>query len=273
MAHLGRGNLTITEHAGPGISLSARIGVIIPALNEEAAIGGVVRSVLAAGSGQIIQCIVVDNRSTDSTAKRALSGGAVVVSEPDRGYGAACLAGIAALVPDVEIVVFLDGDGSDSPADLPKIIAPILSGSADLVIGSRALGSMEQGAMSVPQRFGNWLAPMLIRWFWGVRFTDLGPFRAITRKGLDALDMRDRDFGWTVEMQIKAARQGLRCAEVPVDYGRRLGKSKISGTVRGVILAGSKILYVLAREALRARGGSRAGRALLAKRRMLAMPR
>lgn len=261
--------MTQAGYASPKHSAPARIGVIIPALNEEAAIGGVVRSVLAAGEGQIIQCIVVDNGSTDSTAVRALGAGAMVVAEPERGYGAACLAGIAALVPAVDVVVFLDGDGSDAPADFPRILAPILAGQADLVIGSRTLGNMAPGAMSVPQRFGNWLAPMLIRWFWGVHFTDLGPFRAVTRQSLEGLAMRDRDFGWTVEMQIKAARQGLRCAEVPVDYGRRLGRSKISGTVRGVILAGSKILFVLTREALRGRGPRQSGRMLRALRPML----
>ncbi len=235
---------------------AARIGVIIPALNEAAAIGAVVRSVLAAGAGQICQCVVVDNGSTDATAAEARSGGAVVVAEPQRGYGAACLAGIAALTPAVDIVVFLDGDGSDATEDFPQLIAPIVEGKADLVIGSRTQGGMEKGAMTAPQRFGNWLAPMLISWLWGVHFTDLGPFRAISRAALERLAMRDRDFGWTVEMQIKAARQGLRCVERPVTYRRRIGKSKISGTVRGVILAGTKILYVVAREALQKRGAS-----------------
>lgn len=229
------------------------LAVIIPALNEVGAIGGVVRGVLAVGAGQITQCIVVDNGSTDGTAARALDAGAQVISEPERGYGAACLAGISALAPEIEIVVFLDGDGSDAPEDFAEIVAPIMAGQADLVIGSRLLGDIEAGAMTAPQRFGNWLAPMLIRRLWGVEFTDLGPFRAISRPALDRLAMRDRDFGWTVEMQIKAARQGLRCTEQPVRYRKRIGRSKISGTVRGVILAGTKILYVLMREALRKR--------------------
>lgn len=232
---------------------AARIGVIIPALNEEVAIGDVVRAVLAAGVGQIVQCLVVDNGSTDLTAARAFAAGAQIITEPARGYGAACLAGLAALAADVEIVVFIDGDGSDAPEDFASLVAPILAGQADLVIGSRMLGHMEKGAMTAPQRFGNWLAPLLIRWFWGVRFTDLGPFRAISRGALERLAMCDRDFGWTVEMQIKAARMGLRCLERPVHYRRRIGKSKISGTVRGVVRAGGKILYVVLREALRRR--------------------
>lgn len=229
---------------------AARIGVIIPALNEEAAIGGVVRAMLAAGAGQIAQCLVVDNGSTDFTASRAFGAGAQVISEPMRGYGAACLAGMAALANDVDIVVFVDGDGSDAPEDFASIVSPILAGQADLVIGSRILGQMEKGAMTAPQRFGNWLAPALIRALWGVHFTDLGPFRAISRSGLERLAMRDRDFGWTVEMQIKAARLGLRCLERPVQYRRRIGQSKISGTLRGVVRAGGKILYVVLREAL-----------------------
>lgn len=231
----------------------ARIAVIIPALNEEKAIGAVVAGALRAGAGRIAQCIVVDNGSTDFTAARAFAAGAQIITEPERGYGAACLAGMAALAPGIEIVVFLDGDGSDSPEDFGAITAPLLAGQADLVIGSRLLGTIESGAMTLPQRFGNWLAPLLIRVFWGVRFTDLGPFRAISRRALEGLAMQDRDFGWTVEMQIKAARQGLRCLERPVRYRARIGQSKISGTVRGVVLAGTKILYVLLREAMRAR--------------------
>ncbi len=245
-----------SENQGPAPSSpiqAARIGVIIPALNEEAAIGDVVRAVLAAGAGQIAQCLVVDNGSTDFTAARAFGAGAQVIAEPARGYGAACLAGIAALASDVEIVVFLDGDGSDAPEDFASLVAPILAGQADLVIGSRIAGHMEKGAMTAPQRFGNWLAPALIRALWGVHFTDLGPFRAISRSALERLAMRDRDYGWTVEMQIKAARMGLRCLERPVQYRRRIGKSKISGTVRGVVRAGGKILYVVLREALRRR--------------------
>lgn len=245
-----------SESQGPAASLpiqAARIGVIIPALNEEAAIGDVVRAVLAAGAGQIAQCLVVDNGSTDLTAARAFGAGAQVITEPARGYGAACLAGLAALAMDVEIVVFLDGDGSDAPEDFASLVAPILAGQADLVIGSRIAGHMEKGAMTAPQRFGNWLAPALIRALWGVHFTDLGPFRAISRSALERLAMRDRDYGWTVEMQIKAARMGLRCLECPVQYRRRIGKSKISGTVRGVVRAGGKILYVVLREAMRKR--------------------
>jgi len=228
-----------------------RVAVIIPALDEEAAVGLVVRAVRAAGEDLALSVIVADNGSRDATAEVARGAGAQVVHEPQRGYGAACQAGLAAMPRDTEIVVFLDADASDQPAELPLLLAPILRDEADLVIGSRILGRLEPGAMTWPQRFGNWLAPLLIRLVWGVRFTDLGPFRAIRRDALAQLALRDRDFGWTVEMQIKAAKAGLRCVEQPVRYKPRIGRSKISGTVRGVLLAGHKILYTIAREALR----------------------
>ncbi len=166
-------------------------------------------------------------------------------SEPEAGYGAACLAGIAAL-PEVDIVVFVDGDNSDYPEDMADLVDPIIAGRADLVIGSRVLGQAEAGALTPQQRWGNWLATRLIRLIWGVRFTDLGPFRAISRDALDRLAMADRTYGWTVEMQIKAAELGLTVIEVPVRYRRRIGVSKISGTVRGVVLAGTKILSMIA---------------------------
>lgn len=175
----------------------------------------------------------------------------MVVSQPERGYGNACLAGMRYLQTQPsseqpEIVVFLDGDYSDYPDELPKVVAPILNDEKDMVIGSRLLGNMEPDAMTVPQRFGNWLAPLLIRWFYGYRFSDLGPFRAIRWDKLQALRMRDRNFGWTVEMQVKAAKHRLRCAEVPVRYRKRAaGKSKVSGTVRGTILAGWKIVMTI----------------------------
>ena len=166
-----------------------------------------------------------------------------------RGYGAACLAGIDALDPRCNVVLFMDADLSDVPEEADSLLAPIVNGEADMVIGSRVLGEVAPGAMSAPQRFGNWLAPALARLIWNVDYTDLGPFRAIRRDTLETLGMEDRDFGWTIEMQVRAAKRELRIAERPVSYRRRVGVSKISGTVRGVILAGWKILYVIAREA------------------------
>lgn len=228
---------------------AAKVAAIIPALNEEASIGGVVTSVRAALPEGLGQVIVVDNGCTDMTAAVAQQAGAVVVRESERGYGAACLAGIARLDDDIDIVLFLDADGADVVADAPALLAPIVAGSADLVIGSRSPGTMERGAMTVPQRFGNWLAPLLVRLIWGVRYTDLGPFRAIRRRSLDELRMQDRDFGWTVEMQVRAAKLGLPVCEVPTGYRRRIGVSKISGTIQGVLKAGFKILYVIGREA------------------------
>lgn len=235
--------------AGAAFSI-ADVAIIIPALDEEASVAGVVREMVASGlAGGVI---VVDNGSRDATASRARDAGAIVAPEPRRGYGAACLAGIAALPQSCRVVVFVDADGSDDPDDLAMILAPIMAGEADLVIGSRVLGRIEPGAMTWPQRFGNWLAPALIRLLWGGRFTDLGPFRAIRRDALHRLDMQDRDFGWTVEMQVRAAKLGLRCVERPVRYRRRImGVSKISGNLRGVLRAGGKILYIIAREAWR----------------------
>lgn len=222
------------------------IAVVIPAHNEEAAIS----KVLAAIPGCLVgQVIVVDNGSTDATAARARSMGATVVREERRGYGRACLAGIAALgSPD--IVVFLDGDFSDYPEEMPALIAPLLESDADLVIGSRTLGKRQRGAILPQARLGNVLATRLIRRFFGVAYTDLGPFRAIRFDALNRLSMEDCDFGWTVEMQVKAARMGMRVAEVPVRYRRRIGDSKISGTVRGSLGAGCKILLTIFRHAL-----------------------
>lgn len=227
----------------------ARVAAIIPALNEEAAVGGVVSDVKAALGQSLDQLIVVDNGSTDGTAGAARAAGATVVAEPERGYGSACLAGLTLVRPETDIILFVDSDGSDKLEDANAIVAPLIAGQADLVIGSRVAGNIEPGAMTVPQRFGNWLAPLLVRLIWGVRYSDLGPFRAIRRDALEKLAMQDRDFGWTIEMQVRAAKQGLRIAEVPTGYRRRLGVSKISGTVRGVILAGTKTLYVIGREA------------------------
>lgn len=217
-----------------------RIGVIIPARDEERAIGQVILAI----PSWIDVVLVADNGSQDKTAAVARAAGATVVHEPEAGYGAACLAGIAAL-PPVDIVVFVDGDNSDYPEDMADLVDPILAGRADLVIGSRVLGTAEKGALTPQQRWGNWLATRLIQLIWGVRFTDLGPFRAVARPALECLGMTDRTFGWTVEMQIKAAEQGLSAIEVPVRYRRRIGVSKISGTVRGVVMAGTKILSII----------------------------
>jgi glycosyltransferase involved in cell wall biosynthesis len=222
----------------------AKVAVIIPALNEEAAIGGVVAAIPA----WVDDIVVVDNGSTDATAAIARDRGARVIREPQRGYGAACLAGLAALT-DPDIIVFMDGDGSDVPSEMALLVDPIIKNQADLVIGSRVLGAREPGALTPQARFGNWLACRLMYLFWGKKYTDLGPFRAIRRRALAGLDMRDRNYGWTVEMQVKAVRRGLRVRETPVSYRRRIGASKISGTLRGAMGAGTKILYIIFREA------------------------
>lgn len=222
-----------------------RAALIIPALDEEAAIGATLDEIPA---GLADPVIVVDNGSSDRTAKVAAAHGARVLSEPERGYGAACLTGIAALPDEVEAVVFMDADGSDNPAEAAKLLAPIEDGEADFVLGSRELGAAEAGALSPHQRFGNWLATFLMRCRVGHRYTDLGPFRAIRRSSLEALGMRDRNYGWTIEMQIKAARRGLRIQEFPVSYRRRrAGTSKVSGNFKGSVAAGAKILWSVAR--------------------------
>ncbi|MDA1192802.1 MAG: glycosyltransferase family 2 protein [Candidatus Poribacteria bacterium] len=221
----------------------ARVGVIIPAFNEERSIANVLDDI---PRDVVHEIIVVDNASDDATAQVAARHGARVIREKRRGYGSACLAGIAALDPSVNVVVFLDGDYSDYPAELTDLIVPICQDRAELVIGSRVLGERERGALAIQARFGNWLATRLIRWIWGVPFTDLGPFRAITKDALDRLHMCDTTYGWTVEMQIKAAMLRVPSVEIPVRYRRRIGKSKITGTARGTILAGWKILSTIA---------------------------
>jgi rSAM/selenodomain-associated transferase 1 len=218
--------------------------VVIPALNEEQAIGHVIDAI----PDWIGQIIVVDNGSTDRTGRVAADHGARVVYQPQRGYGAACLAGIEAL-GDCDVVAFCDGDHSDHPEAMGDLVDPIARGDADLVIGSRVRGLAQRGALSPVQRFGNWLANGLLRLIWRVESTDLGPFRAIRRTALTALAMDDRDYGWTVQMQARAARLGLRCVEVPTDYRRRIGTSKITGTLSGAAGAGTKILYTIFREA------------------------
>jgi glycosyltransferase involved in cell wall biosynthesis len=220
-----------------------RISVVIPALNERESLPRVLSDL---PRPMLHEIVVVDNGSTDGTADVARAGGARVVAEPVRGYGRACLTGIAALdAPDV--VVFLDADYSDHPEELPEVVAPILEGRADLVVGSRVLGEREPGALLPQARFGNLLSVTLIRALTGARYTDLGPFRAIRAPALEVLRMEDENFGWTVEMQVKAARSGLRAVEVPVRYRRRIGKSKITGTVRGTVMAGAIILATIAR--------------------------
>jgi glycosyltransferase involved in cell wall biosynthesis len=226
-----------------------RFALIIPALNEEAAIGPTLDALPGAALAQLI---VVDNGSTDRTAEVARAHGAEVVAEPRRGYGQACLAGMAALHPEITVVGFMDGDGSDDPADLPRLLDPIARGEAEMVLGSRVLGTREAGALTPQQRFGNALATALLRLLHGARHTDLGPFRAIRRDALERLRMCDTNYGWTIEMQIKAARHNLRVKEIPVSYRRRrAGQSKISGTLRGTFSAGMKIIWTILRYSLR----------------------
>lgn len=228
------------------------ISVIIPALNEA---GGIAR-VLDALPETITRIIVADNGSTDATAAIARDHGAIVVTEPQRGYGAACLAALDHLADlprpesptELEIVVFLDADFSDDPSEIDALIAPIRNDQADLVIGSRVLGRCDPGALTLPQRFGNRLASTLLRTIWQIPCTDLGPFRAIRYTSLQQLQLDDQNYGWTVQMQARAARYDLRIHEVPVSYRKRIGHSKISGTIRGVIGAGTKILYTIAHE-------------------------
>jgi len=225
--------------------------VVIPAFNEARAIGRVIGDI---PEDLVDEVVVVNNASTDETAENAQRAGATVVDESRRGYGYACLRGIeyaGSVSPD--IIVFLDGDYSDHPEEMTSLVAPILSQEADLVIGSRTTGVREPGAMLPQAIFGNWLACSLMRLMWGARYTDLGPFRAIRYKDLVRLDMQDRTFGWTIEMQIKAHLAGLRTLEVPVSYRRRTGVSKITGTVTGTIKASIKILWTLLRFALQTR--------------------
>jgi glycosyltransferase involved in cell wall biosynthesis len=223
------------------------IAVIVPALNEQQALPLVLREI---PRSSVRRVIVADNGSTDRTAEVARQNGAEVVHESERGYGAACLKALAHLAADPpDIVVFLDGDYSDHPSELPSLIDPILAGDADMVIGSRARGRRERGALSPQQQVGNAIACRALRLLYGVRYTDLGPFRAIRWQTLQALGMQDRNYGWTVEMQIKAARRGVAYREVPVSYRQRIGVSKVSGTVRGSVSAGAKILWLLGRYA------------------------
>ena len=221
------------------------VSVIIPALNEEEPIAGVVREVAATRIPDEI--IVVDNGSTDRTAERARGAGARVVKAP-RGYGRACAAGVAALWSECEIIVFLDGDGSDSPKFMNQLIDPIIAGTHDFVIGSRTRGQREAGSMNFQQVFSGRIAGLIMRILYRVRYTDMCPFRAIRRSALTKLSMREQTYGWNLEMQMKAARAGLRILEIPVNHRRRAGgESKVSGTVRGTFVAGMRIIATLVR--------------------------
>jgi glycosyltransferase involved in cell wall biosynthesis len=225
--------------------MPAPVALILPARDEEESLGPTLAELAGLGLAQLI---VANNGSRDRTGEVARAGGAQVVEEPAGGYGQACLAGIAALRPEIAIVAFMDADGSDDPSELPELLAPIARGEADLVIGSRERGGGEPGSLAPAQRCGNRLATTLLRLLFGVRCTDLGPFRAIRRDALDRLGMRDRNYGWTVEMQVRAHQQGLRVFEVPARYRRRrAGRSKVSGSLRGSVAAGGKILWTIFR--------------------------
>lgn len=226
----------------------SKVSVVIPALNEEEPIADVVRECLATGvPGEMI---VVDNGCTDRTAERAREAGARVITAP-RGYGRACAAGARAVSGDCDVVVFLDGDGSDIPAFIPQLVEPITRGTHDFVIGSRTRGQRETGSMNIQQILSGRIAGLMMQLLYGVRYTDMCPFRAIRRDVLAKLDMREETYGWNLEMQMKAARAGLRILEIPVNHRRRTGgESKVSGTLRGTFLAGTRIIATLFRVAI-----------------------
>jgi glycosyltransferase involved in cell wall biosynthesis len=225
--------------------MEKEIRVIIPAFNEENGIREVLRDI---PMDWVKEVIVVNNASTDTTEKVAKRAGATVLSEPVKGYGRACLKGIAYVkehAPQTDIIVFLDADYSDYPEELPQLVQPIIEGKADMVIGSRALGEREKWSMTPQQIFGNWLATTLMKWLYKVRYTDLGPFRSIKWQTLLDLEMQDKTYGWTVEMQLKAAKNKVPYLEIPVSYKQRIGVSKVSGTVKGTLMAGYKIIWTI----------------------------
>jgi len=225
------------------------IDVIIPAYNEQDSIAKVIYDI----PDFVRNIVVVNNNSSDNTKSIAFEAGAIVVDELQRGYGKACLTGIEYirnLEVQPEIVVFLDGDYSDYPEEMREVVRPIVEGKADFVIGSRVKGQKEGGSMTFPQIFGNWLATTLMRWIYSVDYSDLGPFRAILWTELLALNMQDQNYGWTIEMQIKAVKHGLKAMEVPVNYKKRIGVSKISGTIKGTVMAGYKIIWTIFKEYL-----------------------
>ncbi len=220
-----------------------KVAVIIPAYNEAPSISKVVNAIPLEINATII---VVNNGSTDNTVEEAIRAGAIVLDESRKGYGWACLKGIEyANEQQAEIMVFMDGDFSDFPSEMSILIEPIVAGKMDFVLGSRVLGERERGSLTPQQVFGNWLATRMIRIFYGARFSDLGPFRAIRSNTLNSLKMSDKTYGWTIEMQIKAAKKKLRFCEVPISYRKRIGVSKVSGTLKGTVLAGIKIIWAV----------------------------
>ncbi len=232
-----------TDQAATGVAL------IIPAHNEEPVIGHTLSRI---PPGLFSLVVVVDNASSDATAEVAAAHGATVIREPVKGYGAACLQALAMLPSYIDTAVFMQADGSEDPTEAVALLSPIFDGRADLVIGSRTLGNAERGSLLMHQAFGNWLATTLIRWFFGHRFSDLGPFRAIRIASLRDLDLRDRNYGWTVEMQVRAVQDRLRILEVPVSYARRVaGTNKVSGNMMASAKAGSKIISVILNLAIR----------------------
>lgn len=231
-------NAMNTSHSAPSIY------VIIPAFNESQSIGKVITDI----PSLVNEIIVIDNVSTDDTGKIAKENGATVLKENRKGYGYSCLKGMDYVETKAkadDIIIFLDGDYSDFPGEIPLLIEPIINANYDLVIGSRVLGEREPGSLLFQQRAGNWLATQLIKLFYKAQFTDLGPFRAVKWSALQSLNMNDKTFGWTVEMQVKAAKQNLKFTEIPVSYRRRIGVSKVSGTIYGTIMAGYKILLTI----------------------------
>jgi glycosyltransferase involved in cell wall biosynthesis len=236
---------------------STTAALVIPALNEEDVIGQTLRAIPLSLYRSIV---VADNGSTDRTAEIARQEGALVVTEPERGYGAACLRALESLPLDVDTIVFMQADLSETPEEAQLLLAPIFEGRADLVLGSRTTGTAARGSLLPAQRFGNWLVTRLIRVLYGHRFTDLGPFRAIRRDALRRLNMRERNYGWTVEMQIRAVEEGLRIIEVPVSYAVRVaGENKVSGNLRVSVIAGVRIISTVLRLWSRSRSASNIG--------------